>query len=306
MLPLISICVPTYGQPQLLQRCLQSIAEQDYPNIEVIVSDDTPDERVKIVCNEFKDSIPLQYFHNCPSLGSPANWNAALDKAKGEFLLLLHHDDWLVEKKAVSKFSKPLLENHFIDVVFGATDTTNANGISSRQKIDLPQLRRHPENLLLANKIGPPSNLMVRKLASSRYNTAYKWLVDIEYYLQLFLKHHQFYHIPDKLIEVGIHPHQTTGIYQQNQLLVLRENILFANQYQHLFVSWRIYDHYWRLIRNTKPDPKKLEEIGMKPDDLPVFIREIISAQKNWGDKLLAIGPISKSLMFLSYLKKQL
>ena len=126
MLPLISICVPAYGEPELLRKCLQSITEQDYPNIEVIVSDDTPDERVKM-CNEFKDSLALHYFHNQPSLGSPANWNAALEKANGSLLLLLHHDDWLREKKSISKFAKPLLDNSSIDVVFGRTETTNTN-----------------------------------------------------------------------------------------------------------------------------------------------------------------------------------
>ena len=303
MLPLISICVPAYGEPELLKKCLQSIAEQDYPNIEVIVSDDTPDERVKIICNEVKDSLALHYFHNQPSLGSPANWNAALEKGKGTLLLLLHHDDWLSQKTSISKFAKPLLDNPTIDAVFGTTETTNANGISSIQKIDLEELHQHPVNLLLANKVGPPSNLMIRNSINVRYNLVYRWLVDIDYYIQALLKGSKFYYVPEKLISVGVHANQTTNVFQQNPMLVLKENIVFARTYHSQFSGWKIYDHYWRLIRNTSVDLEDWKAMGISYDEIPNFIRQILNAQRKWSKKMLLIGPFSKTLMLLSYLK---
>ncbi|MTE24973.1 glycosyltransferase, partial [Microbacterium sp. ZXX196] len=43
---LISICIPAYKNPKLLKRCLNTVLEQTYSNIEVIITDDSPNEDV--------------------------------------------------------------------------------------------------------------------------------------------------------------------------------------------------------------------------------------------------------------------
>src|SRR2546423_12636792 len=101
MQPLISICIPSYNEPELLERALLSIINQDYKNVEVIISDDTPDESVKKIIPEYSNRLQLSYYQNLPSLGSPKNWNAALNKGKGEYLMLLHHDDWLANSNSI-------------------------------------------------------------------------------------------------------------------------------------------------------------------------------------------------------------
>ena len=39
--------------------------------------------------------IDIKYYHNQPAIKSPMNWNNALDKATGDYVMLLHQDDWL-------------------------------------------------------------------------------------------------------------------------------------------------------------------------------------------------------------------
>src|SRR6185503_4160236 len=115
--PLISICIPSYKKPRYVVRCLESIIKQDYKFVEVIISDDSPGEDIKQAIEPFTKSLDIKYFHNDQSLGSPKNWNAALDKAAGEFLLLLHQDDWFHADNALSLFKTALTDEN-VDFAF--------------------------------------------------------------------------------------------------------------------------------------------------------------------------------------------
>ena len=74
--PSISICIPAYKRAQHLKRLLESIADQDYRDFEVILTDDSPDNEVAGLCNEYTDKFPLTYHRNPSALGTPANWNS--------------------------------------------------------------------------------------------------------------------------------------------------------------------------------------------------------------------------------------
>jgi glycosyltransferase involved in cell wall biosynthesis len=96
--PFISICIPAYKRLPYLKRLLASIAEQSYKHYEIIVSDDSDDDSVHHFLQSFNQLVSIQYFKNTPSLGTPANWNAAISKAKGEWIKLMHDDDWFSNK----------------------------------------------------------------------------------------------------------------------------------------------------------------------------------------------------------------
>ncbi len=79
--PLISICIPAYKKPQFVVRCLESIAEQDYKQVEVIISDDSPDEDIKRAIEPYTNKLEIKYFHNKPALQSPKNYRKSADFA---------------------------------------------------------------------------------------------------------------------------------------------------------------------------------------------------------------------------------
>ena len=81
--PLISICVPAYKKPEFVVRLLDAVLRQSYKQVEVILSDDSPDDGVKIAIEPYKTELRIQYYQNTPALGSPKNWNRAIEKATG-------------------------------------------------------------------------------------------------------------------------------------------------------------------------------------------------------------------------------
>ncbi len=94
-LPLISVIVPVYRVEPYLDRCLQSLTEQIYRNLEIILVDDGSPDRSGAICDAWaeKDSR-IRVIHQENSGGGPAR-NAALDIATGELLAFVDSDDYI-------------------------------------------------------------------------------------------------------------------------------------------------------------------------------------------------------------------
>ena len=60
----VSICIPAYKRTVFLRRLLQSIEMQTFKDFEVIVSDDSDDDSVFQLVNEFSKNINILYFKN--------------------------------------------------------------------------------------------------------------------------------------------------------------------------------------------------------------------------------------------------
>ncbi len=94
MQPSISICVPTYRRSAFLREALVSCLGQGYANLQVLVGDDSNDPATRVLCEKLDERI--QYVGNATRLGQAGNLNALLDRARGEYLMVLHDDDKLV------------------------------------------------------------------------------------------------------------------------------------------------------------------------------------------------------------------
>ena len=104
MSPFFSICIPAYERVGYLRRLLDSIAIQTFRDFEVIVSDDSKSEAVFNLIKEYPE-LNIRYYKNLPSLGTPANWNSAIRQASGEWIKLIHDDDWFASPDSLKVFA---------------------------------------------------------------------------------------------------------------------------------------------------------------------------------------------------------
>lgn len=95
MLPLISVIVPIYKVELYIRKCIDSIINQTYQNLEIILVDDGSPDRCPDICDEYaqKDSR-IKVIHKQNGGLSDAR-NAGLDIAKGEYIVFLDSDDLL-------------------------------------------------------------------------------------------------------------------------------------------------------------------------------------------------------------------
>src|SRR5215213_9554314 len=90
----ISICIPAFKRVEYLARLLDSVKKQRFRDFEVIITDDSPAEEVRNLAEKYRYDFELKYSKNASPLGTPENWNAAIRQARGEWIKLMHDDDW--------------------------------------------------------------------------------------------------------------------------------------------------------------------------------------------------------------------
>lgn len=305
--PKISICIPVYQKPEYVIRAIQSIAKQDHKNVEIILSDDSPSSDLKLTIQPYISELDIKYYHNQPALKSPINWNNALDKATGDFYMLLHQDDWLESDKALSTFLKAFSDNPSAGFVFCKNTAIQPDGqVITLQAIQslLMDMSKRPHHILRANVIGPPSNTMLRKDIQVRYDESYIWLVDVDYYVQLLTKGYRYHYLDQHLVSIGLHEDQTTVFCRNNEDVIVKENIWFAHKLGNTaFNDVFIYDYYWRLLRNYKiRSIVDLNAMGVEDAKILWVIRKMLNVQTKFPLSVLKIGPVSKLLMFYCYL----
>src|SRR4051812_23131736 len=105
---LVSICIPVYKQTTYLEKCLQSVLEQDFKDFELIISDDTPDDSLEVFIKDLLKDREYTYHRNQPALGSPENWNSAIDKSSGKYLKIMHHDDFFTKTDSLRLMVKEI------------------------------------------------------------------------------------------------------------------------------------------------------------------------------------------------------
>lgn len=92
---LISVVVPCYNVEQYLPKCIDSILNQTYKNLEVWLVDDGSPDRCGEICDEYaKKDARIKVIHKKNGGLSDAR-NVALDAAKGEYIVFVDSDDYI-------------------------------------------------------------------------------------------------------------------------------------------------------------------------------------------------------------------
>jgi glycosyltransferase involved in cell wall biosynthesis len=93
MRPTVSVIIPTYNSGCYIRQAIDSVLAQTCPNYEIIVVDDGSTDDIQEQLTPYRNKIIYQYQSN---QGLSAARNTGLDIARGEFLIFLDADDYLV------------------------------------------------------------------------------------------------------------------------------------------------------------------------------------------------------------------
>ena len=94
-MPKISIIVPVYKTETYLRQCIDSLINQTFQDIEIILVDDGSPDNSPAICDEYaaKDQR-IKVIHKQNAGVSEAR-NSGIDAAKGDFLMFVDSDDWM-------------------------------------------------------------------------------------------------------------------------------------------------------------------------------------------------------------------
>jgi glycosyltransferase involved in cell wall biosynthesis len=120
MTPFFSVCIPTYNRSNLLVRTVKSVLNQSYENYEIVISDNcSTDDTEMIVKSNFADNPKICYYRNNQNIGMVPNWRNCLEKAKGDYYLMLSDDDYLIYNDYLLDSSEIIKENPSVTLILG-------------------------------------------------------------------------------------------------------------------------------------------------------------------------------------------
>ena len=112
---LVSIAIPAYNQPAYTRKTLQSIVDQDYRPIEVVLSDDCSSTSLEPLAKEFaqfeENDFKIKYHRQSANLGFSGNLAFSVEETTGKYLVPLPHDNWFTDNGFIAEAVTVLNQN---------------------------------------------------------------------------------------------------------------------------------------------------------------------------------------------------
>ena len=117
-----SVLLPTRNGGKYLKSCIESVLSQDYKDMELIVFDNANTDNTAEVVNSYSNDKRLKYYRIDSVVSVTDNWNNALKKSSGDYVLMMGDDDFLLPGY-FDTLDKIIKENDFPDGIsyFGYT-----------------------------------------------------------------------------------------------------------------------------------------------------------------------------------------
>lgn len=110
--PLISVIVPAYNQGQHINKCIDSIRMQTYPNIEILLIDDGSD---KVYANTYEHCLTnVKGVIHKPKGGVSSARNLGLERAKGDYVCFVDSDDYISPEYCQTLYN--LIQKYQVDI----------------------------------------------------------------------------------------------------------------------------------------------------------------------------------------------
>ena len=247
MMDLVSVCIPTYNGSQFLQESLESVKNQTYQNIEVIVSDNYSTDNTLNIVKKFKNEVdfPVKIFLNKrKSIGE--NWNNCIEKSSGDYIQFLFQDDILLPDSIEEKLK--CIKKNNLKLVCSKREIIDENGSNINsgpwyescydlQKLNLgldidtyhlltkKDLKKINFDWCSTNIFGEPISFLYKKEIFEElglFDVNYAQLLDLEYGYRV-LKKYPIGILDRKLFKFRLHQNQATNINLEDKIESRRE-----------------------------------------------------------------------------------
>lgn len=153
---LVSVIIPFYDNKKYLKKCLVSVLNSTYKNLEVIIVNDGSREDISDILADINDKR-IKYFYQ-DNKGVSAARNAGLERAKGDFILFADPDD-IVIPNIIEKCVNALNNHEFDAAVFGYVQKVEIDGEVVEERIKIPEKELYCCNNFNEILIGPIRNM---------------------------------------------------------------------------------------------------------------------------------------------------
>ena len=212
---LISVIIPVYNSEKYIDKCLNSVINQTYRNLEIIIINDCSIDNTKEIILKYKNiDDRIIYLENDQNLGVGSTRNKGIDISKGEYIYFLDSDDY-VEFNCIEELYNVILESDSFSCMTKGYKEVNGKIVShSRSYEELMLLQSPSVCIRLFNK-------KVIKDSKVRFSNL-KIGEDLEFVFKLMIFNNKISYVDKPLYTYVIHNDSSIRTYEKNQLDVIK------------------------------------------------------------------------------------
>jgi len=166
MSELVSICMATYNGEAYIKEQLDSLIDQDYKNIEIIVQDDNSQDKTYEILQEYAKKYKfIKVFQNKENIGYIKNFESLIQRANGDYIALCDQDD-IWKKDKLSLLVNQIKDNSLVYANSLLVDKNlNSLGMTLSQKLNNNFISsKDPLNFLLDNSVSAHAMMFKKEL----------------------------------------------------------------------------------------------------------------------------------------------
>lgn len=202
----ISIIIPTYNSEKTINDTLESIKNQTYKDVEVVVIDGLSKDKTLEIVKGFSDKINIKIISEKDD-GLYDAMNKGIKIASGDIVHILNSDDYYSENDVLEKINKAFIENANVEIVYG--DIKYFDKDKTEKIVRVWKAGEYQEKKLNSGWIIPHPSLFIKNDLYKRldhvFDTQLKISADYEFILRL-LKVYKIkpLYIPEILVSMRI------------------------------------------------------------------------------------------------------
>lgn len=225
---LISIIIPVYNAHGCLKRCVDSILEQTYSNIELLLVDDGSTDDSYEICKKYEQFDSRVHAYTKKNGGQASARNFALEHVKGEYLTFVDNDDWCEPEMCYNLLHLALRYN--ADIVGGAEYT--GDFANKSEEIEVYSMKEYA-NLLLPDTIGSHvlAHLFKKELFADKRFPYSKTVEDMRLFTRIIRDCSVVVKTKSELYHYTIHENNTSFRYAQTPASSLDRAQAFLERY---------------------------------------------------------------------------
>ena len=239
VLPLVSIVTPSFNQGRLIQKTIESVLNQNYPNIEYVVIDGGSSDKTVAILQSYGDRLN---WVSETDHGQTHAINKGMARVNGEILAYLNSDDVLVPG-AVERVVNFFSQYPDCDMVYGQADYIDkSDRVIGRYKTADYSFNRLVQDCMICQ----PATFWRRRIAESvgAFDEQLNYVMDYDYWLRIAKAGGNIHFLRKKLACSRIYP-ETKTLSARNE--IYKEIFKISKKHAN-YIHLNYYQGYWHHL----------------------------------------------------------